>query len=356
MAKGSRLKTVEASGTYDNIGRKLGSACKREISLMLSAAKDSFKRESRDWNKACLNLRKYVPFVEEYNADQLSFMKGYAKGSGLSFEEVFALFCLDEKSLCTDVMVNGDATEDGNVYAAHTEDWTAESQNFLVLVRAKPKDKPAVLVMTHGGLEWITGINSTGISISGNSLYQNDTRVGIPKLVIAPKVLASETLGEALAASAPPSRASSYCNNICHSSGEMYCIEGSATDFAALYPKDGLLVHTNHYLHTHMTRYEDLFGDTGRRTLEGCSGTIIRYNRARRLVKKSLGDVTLDTLSDIMRDHVNHPDSICSHPLKDATEHGRCKTTYATVMDLSEKRMHICVGNPCEGEFVPYSL
>ena len=356
MAKGSRLKTVEVSGTYDNIGRKLGSACKREISLMLSAAKASFKRESRDWNKACLDLRKYVPFVEEYNADHLSFIKGYAKGSGKSFEEVFVLFCLDEKGLCTDVMVNGDATKDGNAYAAHTEDWTAESQNFLVLVRAKPKDRPAALVMTHGGLEWITGINSAGISISGNSLYQNDTRVGIPKLVIAQKVLASETLGEALAASAPPRRASSYCNNICHSSGEMYSIEGAATDFAALYPEDGFLVHTNHYVHPHMTGYEDLFGDTGRRTLEGCSGSIIRYNRARRLVKKSLGCVTPDTLLDIMRDHVNRPDSICSHPFKDVPEHSRCKTTYAVMMDMTEMKMHICVGNPCEGELRPYKI
>ena len=347
---------MEASGTYEAMGRTLGSACKEEADRMMSDAMASFERGSRDWGRALKSSGKLVPFVEEYHPEMISFTKAYAEGAGLSFEEVFVLFCLDEKGLCTDVMVSDDVTEDGNVYAAHTEDWTVVSQDFIVLVRAKPKNRPAVLVMTHAGLEWITGINSAGISISGNSLYQNDVRVGVPKLMVAPKVLASETLGEALAASTPPHRASSYCNNICHSSGEMYCIEGSATDFAALYPDDGFLVHTNHYLHPKMAKYEDHFGGPGQRTLDGCSGSVIRYHRAKRMVKASIGTVTLDTLSGIMRDHVNHPDSICSHPLKDATEHDRCKTTYATVMNLSEKRMHICVGNPCEGEFVPYSL
>ena len=74
------------------------------------------------------------------------------------------------------------------------------------------------------------------------------------------------------------------------------------------------------------------------------------------MVEGRLGDVTPDTLMEIMRDHVNHPDSICSHPLNDVPEHDKCKTTYAVLMDPSESTMHICVGNPCEGEFQPYSL
>ncbi|UCE80417.1 MAG: hypothetical protein JSV94_04435 [Methanobacteriota archaeon] len=275
LAEGGSLKTIETSGTYDEMGAELGAACKRKVELMLSDAKATFSRESRDWDKALRGVRKYVPFVEEYDSDQLSFIKSYSEGAGLSFEEVFVLFCLEEKGLCTDVMTNGDATEDGCVYAAHTEDWTVESQEYLVLVRAKPDNCPSILMMTHAGLEWITGLNSAGISISGNSLYQNDTRVGVPKLMVAPKVLASETIGEALAAATPPHRASSYCNNICHSSGEMYCVEGSATDFALLYPEDGYLVHTNHYIHPAMFKHGSLFGRPTERTLEDCGGTIV---------------------------------------------------------------------------------
>ena len=356
MATNCRLKTVEASGTYDAMGRTLGSACRKEADRMVSDAMASFERGSRDWGRALKSISKLVPFVEEYHPEMISFTKAYAEGAGISFEEVFVLFCLDEMGLCTDVMVNGEVTDDGKPYAAHTEDWTVESQEYLVLVRAKPEEGARMLIMTHAGLEWITGINSAGLTISGNSLYQNDKRIGVPKLMVAPKVLASETIGEALAASTPAHRASSYNNNICHSSGEMYCVEGSATDFAVLYPDEGFLVHTNHYLHPSMTKYEELFMKHGNRTLDGCSGTLVRYHRARRMVEGHLGDVTRATLIDLMRDHVNYPDSICSHPHEDVPEHDRCKTTYAVLMDPTEGTMHICVGNPCEGEFQPYKL
>lgn len=356
IAKGRRLRTVEVSGTYDSMGRKLGLTCRREVRSMLSEAKESLKRASIPWERALRNVGQYTPFVEEYAPDQVCFMKAYAKGSGLSFEEVFVLFCLDEKGLCTDVMVNGDATEDGGVYSAHTEDWTVKSQEHLVLVRAKPKGRPSMIVMTHAGLEWITGMNSAGISITGNSLYQNDARIGVPKLMVAPRILASRTLGEALAAAAPRQRASSYNNNVCHSSGEMYCVEASATDFAILYPTDGYLVHTNHYLHPRMDRCEDLFGKPGNRSLTRASGTLVRYNRATRLVRAQLGSITVDSLTDMMRDHVNRPSSICSHPRRDEPAYERSKTTYAVVMDLKRKCMHLCVGNPCEGEFVQHDI
>jgi isopenicillin-N N-acyltransferase-like protein len=355
MTKANLLKTVEVSGTYENMGSKLGSACKPEVLSMLSEAKEALKRKSLPWDKALLMAGKHASFVEEYNPDQLSFMRGYSNGSGVSFEELSLLFCLDEKGFCTDIMVNQEATGDGSVYSAHTEDWSEKSQEFLVLVKAKPKDGPDILVMTHAGLEWITGMNSAGISVTGNSLYQNDVRFGVPKLMVAPKILSSETLGDALGAATPAHRASSYNNNICHLSGEMYCVEGSATDFAVIYPENGYLAHANHYLHHDMVKYETAFGAAGARTLAS-SSTIVRYNRARRLVRERFGHITSDTLMSILRDHVNYPGSICRHPLEDEAEHDRCKTTYAAIMDLTRKRMFLCLGNPCEGEFKEYSL
>ena len=356
MAKGRRLKIVEVSGTYERMGNKLGSACKREVRSMLEEAKGVIKRRSLDWEKALAGAAKHMPFVEEYNPDQVEFMKGYSKGSGISLSELTILFCLDEKMLCTDVMVNGEVTDNGSVYSAHTEDWTVKSQEFLTLVKAKPKGRPSSLVMTHGGLEWITGLNSAGISLTGNSLYMNDTRVGVPKLMVAPKILASKTLGDALAAATPAHRASSYNNNIAHSTGELYAVEGSATDFAVLYQNDGYLVHSNHYVHPRMAKYEDVFGKIGARTMENSASTVIRYNRAMRLIRSQLGDVSIDSLAGILRDHVNYPDSICRHARKSDPEHERCKTTYAIIMDLTSKTMHLCVGNPCEEEFKPYRL
>lgn len=338
------------------MGSKVGSACKREIRDKISEGKESVKRLSLDWARARSNTGKHLPFVEEYNPAQLEFVRGYAKGSGVPFEDLFLLFCLDEKGLCTDIMVNGDATADGGVYSAHSEDWTPSSEQHLVMIKAKPKGRPSFIVMTLGGLEWICGVNSAGITITGNSLYQSDVRVGLPKLMIAPKVLAAETPGEALSAATPPHRASSFNNNISHSSGEMYCVEGTATDFAVLYPDDGYLVHANHYLHPRLAKYETVFGGDGVRTIAGASSTVVRYHRALRLIRSQVGEVTKESLMDIMRDHVNRPGSICRHAQKDLPAHEQTKTTFAVVLDPVEKSMHLCLGNPCEGEFKEHRL
>jgi isopenicillin-N N-acyltransferase-like protein len=351
MAKGRRLKTIEVSGSYESMGSKAGSACKREVRDMLVEARASVGRLSMAWDKAAAVAARHVPFVEEYNPDQVKFMRGYAKGSGVSFEDLMLLFSLDEKGMCTDIMVNGEATADGGVYSAHTEDWTPSSERHLVLVKAKPKGQPSMIVMTLAGLEWICGVNSAGISLTGNSLYQNDIRVGVPKLMVAPKVLVSETPGAALSAATPPHRASSYNNNIAHSSGEMYCVEGTATDFEVLYPEDGYLVHANHYLHPRLAPYETAFGGNGVRTI-----SVVRYHRALRLLRARLGEVTKETLIDIMNDHVNRPGSICRHAERDKPEHDRVKTTFAVVLDPVNKRMHLCVGNPCEGKFEEHRL
>ena len=180
---------------------------------------------------------KYLPFVEEYSPEQVEFIKGYSKGAGIPFDELFTLFCMDEKLLCINVMVNGEVT-----------------------------------------------------------------------------------------------------------------------DFAVLYQAEGYLVHANHYVHQRMAQYEDVFGGLGARSIEGAASTIIRYHRALSLIRSQLRDVTKDSLAEALRGHLNRPNSICRHEDKGDPGHERCKTTYAIIMALTRKTMHLCVGNPCEGEFKPYKL
>jgi len=308
------------------------------------------------WKAAVARSREYLPYAEEFDPKYIELINGYSKGSGLRFEDLFALLCQDEKGLCTDVAVNEQATCDGSVLSAHTEDWRPADQKHLVLLRCEPRGEPSFLIMTLGGLELVTGLNSAGISCSGNSLEQNDTRVGIPKMFVAHKIMASKRIGEAISASTPPERGSSYNNNICHASGEMFSIEASATDFSVLYPEDGYLVHTNHYLNPRMTTYEGLFSGSERWSLETGSSSVVRYHRALRLVRKEIGNITFQYLAGIMSDHVNHPASICQHAQTRLSPHEQVKTIYATIADLKLLEMNICIGNPCTGKFLRYSL
>lgn len=353
--KKSTIRMVDVSGTSGQIGRKLGRECRPEVRSMVEDSKNRMRLKGRPWRDAVALASRFMPFAEEHDPEYLEWVEGYAEGSGHPVEDLMVVLCEGERGFCTDLGVNGDQTRDGSVMLAHNEDWRATDADHVVLVRARPKKGPSFLAVTHGGLELMIGMNTSGICFTGNSVYPSDERLGIPKLFLARKQLLARSIEDAMVAALPGGRASSYNTNLAHKSGEMYCIEGSATAHAAIYAADGYLVHTNHYLDPKMQAYEAVFG-TGDKSFDGCSGTLVRYNRALRLIRKSLGEVMAETLKGILRDHVNYPRSICAHPLASDPLHERYKTNFSVVFNLTESKMSICKGNPCKGEFVDFAL
>jgi isopenicillin-N N-acyltransferase-like protein len=354
MAKPKRspsIRVIDVAGSPSSIGKTLGRSCRNIASAMLRDARLRLAEKGMSWSDATSSARKYRHFCEEFDPDFIEWIEGYALGSGFSVYDLHVLICEDEKGFCTDIAANGLVTDNGSVLHAHTEDWRESSEKYTVIVRASPKHGPAFVAATLGGLELICGMNSAGMSYSGNSLYPNDERVGIPKLFQARRLVTSRSIGEAIESALPPDRGSSYNVNLCHKSGEMYCVEGSATSHALLYARDGYLVHTNHYLAPAMSPYEAIYG-TEAKSLEGASGSIFRYHRALRLTQKNLGGITKDSLKETLSDHVNSPSSICNHPKRGEAPNERSKTTFAVVFDLTHMKMDICMGNPCTGRFV----
>ncbi len=337
------------------MGFRLGNECADLARSMVRDAKQRMSRKGIAWDKAIAIAKDYLPYTEAFDSVYIEFLNNYAKAARVPFDEIFALICQGEKNLCTDIMVGPSATTNGSTIAAHTEDWMVEDQKHVVLVEAKPKIGPSFVVVTLAGFELVTGLNSAGLSFSGNSLYQKDERLGVPKMAVARRLLASRTIGEALSAAAPPDRASSYNNNICHSSGEFFCVEGSATDLSLLYPQHGYLVHTNHYVDPGMRKFEDLFSGPAGNSLASGSSSIIRYNRAKSLIRRRIGNLTTEAMIEILSDHVNRPHSICAHPDPKSPPHDRDKTIYAVVSDLTEIEMQVCLGNPCEGPWNTYA-
>jgi len=193
----------------------------------------------------------------------------------------------------------------------------------------------------YGGLGISVGYNSAGISLTGNQVDSNDMRVGVPRLLLVRKILAAKTLGEAIDAALLKERASNYNQVITDASGEIYSIEGSATDYAPLYSTDGYLVHTNHYVAPWMRKFE--FDPNG------ITSSIVRYNRGTRLLGKNLGRITVDKMKEFLSDHVNYPGSICRH--------GKgVKTTFSVIINLTTQTMLLARGNPCEVKYREYNF
>jgi len=356
LGKGYDARIVEVSGSSRQIGAKLGKLCGSLGASMVSNEKSRLKKSGVSWEEAVARAGEYFRYAGSFDPDYVEWLGAYSDSSGIPLNELFVLLCDSEKGFCTDIMLNGKATADGSVFSVHTEDWRPADSKHLVLLKGRPRGEPSYLAMSSAGMELICGMNSSGLSFTGNSLDQNDMRVGVPKLFLARRLLASRTISEAMFVATEEDRASSYNVNICHKSGEMYCVEGSATDYALIYGAQGYLVHTNHYLVPRMTRYESESSDAIGRALRHAAGTIVRYNRASRLVRNSLGSITVDTLKSILSDHVNYPSSICAHVHKADSDEEPVKTLFSVIMDLTHSRMVLGIDNPCKGKWVEFEL
>lgn len=352
--KKSTLPVVEVSGKPYELGRAAGKKCAQKAVVYKKSISESvLYYTGQSWDKAIRRAKLYLPFAEEFCPDYVEELRGYAEGSKLPFDEVFTFCCHELLSPqgfkgCTDIVVNGDITEDGHVLAAHNEDWSGDALATVVLLHAKPAGKPEFFTTSYAGILPSCGMNSAGISLTGNALSPNDVRLGIPKIFPVRKVMEARRIGEALEWAAPDERASSYNNIVTDRNGEIYSLEGSATDCARIYGIDGYLVHTNHYTAPKMEKFE------AEPNAMSCS--IFRFNRALRLIERQLGTVTVESMKSILRDHVNRPGSICRHAEPGKHSLDVSETIFSIIYDLTDLEAHVLKGKPCAGEYETFSL
>lgn len=341
--RGSPRQVGEAIGhRFASKAERAVAIFRKELTWEKGATMDGAKRYGR----------KILPRVEAWFPDFIEEMRGYAAGSGVPFDVLLAQWCGFSPSTgvkgCTDVAVGPEQTAEGGVLVAHNEDYTPDYDGIVVPVRVAVEGKPAFFAMSYQGLFPTMGFNDAGISLTGNAVSPNDVRVGIPKMFAPRRVLESPTLTEALESAMPAGRGSSYNNIVCSKEGELYSLEGSATDFEVLYGDSGWFVHTNHYVGEKMLKYE--------RDPQEKFCSIMRFNRAKKLLQAALGRVTPGTIMKIQRDHLSRPDSICRHENPKDPEADRVKTLFGSIVNLSTGDVFISGSTPCETEFAVYHM
>jgi isopenicillin-N N-acyltransferase-like protein len=357
MYTSTKLKMIHVQGTPNEIGQQIGDACREEIRRMLEIYRKGFEIAYDElqltWDEAVLQGRKYYPFTEEFTPQYVAELEGMAETSGVDFEDLMVLNSMEAITSdalhlgCTSLAISAERTSDGHVLVGHNEDWLPEDEENTYLIHAKPDQEPAFLAITYGGLLPNIGFNEHGIAHCCDSVYPDDVRIGVPRIFVSRAVLAAPRIAEAIRRALLKKRAAGYNHLIADRNGEIYNVEVSARRFAAIYGTDGYLAHTNHYLAARMRQVED--------HTEDLIGSRVRVNRALRLLRGS--DVhTPDSLKSILSDHVNYPSSICSHVEPEDNPLDRQKTIASLIMDMTALEMHVCWGNPCEGEYHTYRL
>jgi len=349
---------IQVAGTHREMGQQIGESRRKNVQHSIENArrllKGAYQELELTWEGAQIQARKYLPFAQERYPQYVDEMQGIAEGANVSFDELVVLNVMEGVTMdalhltrCTSMAVNDERTADGHVLAAHNEDWIPDDENDVYVIQAKPDDDPPYLAMTYGGLIPNIGFNAYGIAQLIDTVYPNDSRIGIPRLVVSRAVLAVRTPGGAINRVLIPHRAAGYNHLIVHESGEIYSVEVSARRFSIIYNRDGYVVHTNNYLSEKMQEIEN--------DPEELISSRIRYFRALRLLNQS-NSHTIKSLQTIQRDHVNYPNSICKHDFGEGYPLDREKTINALVIDLTAREMHIAWGNPCKNSYHTYHL
>jgi len=149
-------------------------------------------------------------------------------------------------------------------------------------------------------------------------------------------------------------------SNGCHyglmdASGDTCVIETTSTRHAIRRPKDGILAHTNHYQTEELKdanlpdyvrfKMDDM-------DINPIESPIRRYQREIELLKKNNGQITMETVKNILSDHDNRePDdfTVCTH--------GPAAGTLGSIIVLPTKREFWVTDNhPCNSEYQKFIL
>ena len=339
------IRVIEACGTHREVGIEIGRHCTAQIQERFASRRNRLP-VGATWEAMLEQSQLYLAASRPVYPQYLEELEGIAEGAQVPFEEVFLSMCeeLWDASAwrgCTDMAARGRATVDGSTLIAHTNDLMPHQEARLVILKIKAGDEPEYLGVTPGGIALSVGYNAAGISLTGNQLDSNDVRLGVPRLLVVRAILGSRTLSEAMTHCLLPQRASSYNNVIADASGEVYSMEGSATDCEAIYIREDVMAHANHYTAPAMRRFE--------LDPSANANSIIRHNRAEYLLRQNFGKLTPELFRTLLADHAGYPTSICKHGLQ-------TQTVFSIIIQLEQLRAWIGRGHPCETEYVEYQL
>lgn len=339
------IETVKASGSHYQVGLHIGSQCRRQIvhSTQLLLARLPSGKSLEQMLEAS---QPYLEITKRVFPQYIDELLGIAEGAEVPFKEIFLSICeeLWETAAwrgCTDMAARGIATQDGSTLIAHTNDLSPDAEEDLVLLQIQAEGEPEFLGVSSGAVAISAGFNSAGVSLTGNQLDNNDIRPGVPRLVVVRALLGAKNISQAVSLCLLPERASSYNNFLADNNGEVYAMEGSATDCEPIYISEDILAHSNHYLNQRMKAFEANPSEIG--------NSVFRYNRATRLLRQHFGAHSPELFKILLSDHASFPASICKHQTDNST-------VFSIIIQLETLMAWIGKGRPCKTKYYQYQL
>jgi isopenicillin-N N-acyltransferase-like protein len=357
---------IVAAGPPRELGLKYGRAARDRIRRSIKAYTDVFDYYAHmSWADARRRARAFVPAIRDYDERCLSQLEGMAEGAGLEFEDLLALNLRTEVMFggtlhgaasahrpageCTAVVALPEATDDGHTLLAQNWDWLIHTRDTTVVLEARPDDRPAFVTVVEAGLLAKTGMNENGVGVATNTVISDRDagKPGVPYHVVLRSLLEAESVADALSRLYRATRSSSANYLVASGDGlamDAECLPGGPQNVLVDLPRDGLLVHANHFVSTQFKAV-----DVGLPTMPD---SLFRSSRLSSLLKRSAGAVSKARLQKSFTDHAGHPFGVCSHEDVRTVPVDQYATIASLVMDLTERRIWLASGTPCSAPYV----
>jgi isopenicillin-N N-acyltransferase-like protein len=304
--------------------------------------------------------RLLMQLVEPALAEEL---EAIAEGAEVDPREIFAINFrvgltrvatppapVAEEPVCTTAAAIGAVTADGHTLLAQNWDQNSALQANLVVIEQRMPGQPALLYVTEAGRLFLHGMNEAGVGVVGNALScdrpTKPERAGVSS-GSRRRALRHTSLAAAHRAIVDTPSVTSGNHLLADSTGAAVDIEAVPDDAFSIEPEDGILVHSNHFLHP---RAKETLVD---KMVTLHPSTIYRESQVREALAEKRGSLTIADVQAALKDHHGFPVAVCTHP-HPGSSGGTSHTLASTVMDLNDRRMFTAPGPACLGTYTEY--
>lgn len=361
---------IEISGLPRERGRQYGAQAAGRIAKGVSHYAAQLQAMGLGWPEIRALVDDYLPVIERFEPAYVEEMRGIAEGADVPFEQIALLnarteilklgsrpdlrarlAAADDPDGCTGVVVLPDATRDGTLIHAQNWDWKAECAETAVVLRIRRDDGPDLLTFTEAGGLARCGLNAAGIAITANYLESDRDycQIGVPLALIRRKVLESEHLALAMRAVYATPKSPSNNMIVSHAGGVAIDFECAPDETFQVHPRDGLLVHANHWQSpVALAKLKD----TG---IANTPDSLYRDIRVHDLLGPRIGSIDTGAVKDALFDDFAAPWSVCRPPRPSLTTN-LSATVAMIVMQPALGRMEVAMLPALNREFQTFDL
>ena len=353
------------SGSPYEQGLLHGEALKSSIENNISVYLNRFNNEAGIQEGPLMdNSSIYFSKLQDLSPEYSDVINGIAKGSKIEplniamlnlryellYDAVGKSYRENAIDGCTSFAILPDENINHLLIIGQNWDWIPDVK--CALVKCIDEDGLQRLAFTEAGIVGgKPGMNSSGIGMVVNGMYSeldNWMKLERPFHLRCYDVLKSHNLTSSLNALLGTPRSCTANFIVGHSPNNALNIELAPDSMRLIDPVKGILSHANHLIDPDLLKVTEPVNPN--RYLSE-----FRCNRMESLLLENK-PIDVEILQNILKDHKNHPQSLCRHRDNRIPTSQHTITKTSIIMDLTKKVMWITDGQPCKSNFQKFSF